>query len=90
MAVDCPKPKRAPGERYTTGSYGKAITNAAKKAKVEHWTAHQLRHTTATRIRTQYGLDAAQVILGHSSADITQVYAEANHGKGAEIMGKVG
>lgn len=84
------QPRKIPGERYTSASYGRAIKNAAKKAKVSHWSPHQLRHTAATRIREQFGLEAAQVILGHSRADVTQIYAEANRKKAADIMGKVG
>ena len=34
----------------------------------EHrWSPNQLRHTAATEIRSKFGLEAAQVILGHSS-----------------------
>ncbi len=67
------KPQRTPGERYTSGSYGRAIAYAIKKAECEHWSPHQLRHTAATKIRDQFGLEAAQVILGHSRADVTQM-----------------
>jgi len=83
-------PLKSPGERYTTESYGRSIKYAIKKAKSESWSPHQLRHTAATRIREEFGLEAAQVILGHSRADVTQVYAETNKRKAAEIMGNVG
>ena len=33
-----------------------------------HWHANQLRHTKATEIRHQFGLEAAQVMLGHAKA----------------------
>ncbi|MBA4106832.1 MAG: recombinase XerD [Pirellula sp.] len=84
------RPLKFPGERYTSQSYGRAIAYAVKKAKVAHWSPHQLRHTAATRIREKFGLEAAQVILGHSRADVTQIYAEANRKKAADIMGSVG
>ena len=42
------------------------------------FTAHWLRHTAATRARSKHGLDAAQAMLGHSGADVTQIYAELN------------
>ncbi|MBL9165832.1 MAG: site-specific integrase [Planctomycetaceae bacterium] len=84
------QPRKFPGERYTSQSYGRAITDAAKKAGIDHWSPHQLRHTAATRIREKFGLEAAQVILGHSRADVTQIYAEANHKKAADIMSSVG
>ncbi len=37
-----------------------------------------------------YGLDAAQVILGHARADITQVYAEVDRQKAIDITRKIG
>jgi integrase len=40
------------------------------------WNPHQLRHSAATRIRREFGLDAAQVVLGHRTLAVTQVYAE--------------
>jgi hypothetical protein len=49
-----------------------------------------LRHAAGTEIRKEYGLDAAQVILGHSKADVTEVYAEANIGRGRDIARKIG
>ena len=85
-----PHPSKTPGGRYSPQSYGSAIASAAKKASVDHWSPHQLRHTAATRIREEHGLEAAQVILGHARADVTQVYAEANRHKAADIMGRVG
>lgn len=40
------------------------------------WSPLQLRHTAATRIRRDKGLEASQAVLGHARADVTQVYAE--------------
>jgi integrase len=58
----------------------------------EHrWHPHQLRHTAATLIRREFGLEAAQVALGHSSALITDaVYAERDMAKVEEVMLKIG
>lgn len=59
--------------------------------KAHRWHPHQLRHTAATEIRRAFGLEAAQLTLGHSSAQVTDaVYAERDHGKVAEIMRQVG
>jgi integrase len=44
--------------------------------KAHRWHPNQLRHSFATRVRKQHGLEAAQVLLGHARADVTQVYAE--------------
>lgn len=57
----------------------------------EHrWHPHQLRHTAGTRLRKQYGLEAAQVILGHRSLAVTEIYAEKNVAAAMKIMGEVG
>ncbi len=55
-----------------------------------HWAPNRLRHSRATAIREQYGLEAAQAVLGHSNADVTQIYAERDIAKAAKIMGEVG
>ncbi|MBN2292168.1 MAG: site-specific integrase [Pirellulales bacterium] len=54
------------------------------------WSPNRLRHSAGTEIRKRYGLEAAQVILGHASADVTQVYAERDLTKAVEIMREVG
>lgn len=57
----------------------------------EHrWHPYQLRHSYATRVRKQHGLEAAQVMLGHSRADVTQIYAEKNESMAVTIAEKVG
>ncbi|TWU13894.1 Phage integrase family protein [Symmachiella macrocystis] len=59
--------------------------------KSDHrWSPNRLRHSAGTEIRKRYGLEAAQVILGHASADVTQVYAERDLQKAVEIMREVG
>jgi integrase len=58
--------------------------------KEHHWSPNQLRHTAATEIRREFGLEAAQVILGHSQANVTQVYAERDMAKGIEVAKQIG
>ena len=84
------QPKKTAGEYYTTMSYGRAIARACKKAEVEHWTPNRLRHTAATKIRREYGLEAAQIILGHATADVTQVYAERDIQKAIDVAEEIG
>jgi site-specific recombinase XerC len=50
-----------------------------------HWCPNRLRHTAATEIRSKFGLEAAQIILGHAQANVTQVYAERDIAKGIEV-----
>ncbi len=82
--------KRAAGERYTTDSYRRAIQRGCDLAGVPRWHPHQLRHSAATRIRKEMGLEAAQLILGHRRADVTQIYAEISTQKAREIAQAVG
>jgi integrase len=57
----------------------------------EHrWRPNQLRHTAATRIRKRHGIEMARIILGHSTAFTTEIYAEADQKKATVIMGKMG
>ncbi len=99
-------PKRTAGERYTTDSYRRAIDRGCDKAfpapddstpeqarqwKLEHrWAPNRLRHTAATELRKRFGLEAAQVVLGHSAADVTQIYAERDLAKAAAVIREVG
>ena len=83
-------PKRAPADRYTAHSYAVAITRACRKAGVPEWAPNQLRHTHATGVRKRFGLEAAQVQLGHSRADVTQVYAERNLDLALKVAAEAG
>ena len=68
--------KRPPGECYTRAYYTRAVAAAAKAAGVQHWHPHQLRHTAATEFARLHGWEAARIWLGHSSLDVTRLYAE--------------
>jgi integrase len=83
-------PKRTAGESYSVDSYRRAIARACQRAGVEQWSPHQLRHSAATEIRKVFGLEAAQIILGHSQADVTQVYAERDFTRGVEVAKRIG
>jgi integrase len=114
------RPAKAPGDRYTSDSYRRAIHRACdlafgmpgelrkatngetSQAKAERlklakqwrdkyrWSPNQLRHSAATEIRKRFGLEAAQVTLGHAAADVTQVYAERDMERAAQVMAAVG
>jgi integrase len=80
------EPRRKPGEFYTRQSYHGAIARACKWAGVPHWHPHQLRHNAATRLREEFGLDVARVILGHRSPQVTDMYAEIDRGRAVDVM----
>ena len=100
------RPERVPKDRYTRHSYRQAVDRAIEKANktaadeaaqkgtdpvvLDHWHPNQLRHTAGTDIRRQYGLEAAQVVLGHAKADVTEVYAERDHALAADVMRQIG
>jgi len=100
------KSKLGANGRYTANTYRRAIHRACdvanEKAHEENpevsaderimprWSPNRLRHTAATEIRKRFGLEAAQVTLGHAAADITQVYAERDLTKAAAVMREVG
>jgi integrase len=79
-----------PGKPYTKDSYCRAVTRACKRAKIDSWSPNQLRHTAATDIRKRFGLEASRVILGHSSADTTLVYAERDHEAAKAVIRQIG
>jgi len=84
------KPKHKPGERYSTDSYRRAIHRGCDKAGIQRWSPNRLRHTAATEVRRKFGLEAAQVILGHSQANVTQVYAERDLALGVDVAKRIG
>ena len=108
------RPKRTPGEHYTTSSYYRAINRACDRAfppptelrclepaeerarqlkswhKAHRWHPNQLRHAFATRVRSEFGLEEAQVSLGHKKADVTQIYAERNAALAMKVAGEIG
>lgn len=84
------KPKKQPGQHYTVFSYRRAIDRACKAAGVTSWGPNRLRHSCATELRKLSGLEASQVVLGHKSADITQVYAERNFELARRLMQEMG
>jgi integrase len=110
------RPSIAPGDRYTTDSYRRAITRATDRAfphptlatvpadqltkehqeelrawqKDHQWHPHQLRHSAATRLRKEFGLDVTRAVLGHSTPVVTELYAELDSAKAAEAMERVG
>ena len=97
---------RPPGDQYVSDSYRKAIHRACDIAfqpdeplegdalKIwqaeNRWSPNRLRHTKGTEVRKRFGLEAAQVILGHSAANITEIYAERDAEKGREVARKMG
>ncbi len=93
-----------PGRRYTRTSYARAITRACLTAipeglseadasawkKRNCWSPNQLRHSFGTRVRREFGLEESQVLLGHSSANTTEIYAERDAEKARVAARRIG
>ena len=54
------------------------------------WSPNRLRHSAASEIRREFGLEAAQVVLGHAQANISEVYAERDTAKGLAVARQIG
>lgn len=101
-----PSPKRAPRDHYTVDSYRRAIVRACDRADqaekhrlsllsnaspvITQWHPHQLRHNHATEVRKRFGIEAARVMLGHSSAAVTEIYAEMDQTMAKKIAAEIG
>jgi integrase len=68
--------RRAPGQHYRNTAYAHAVHVACLRAGIPLWAPNQLRHLHGSEVRKQFGLEAAQVALGHAQAHVTQIYAE--------------
>ncbi len=74
----------------------KARLTPAEKAEIKEWRdahrwhPHQLRHTKATEIRREFGLDAARATLGQKSLGMADEYAELDMGKAEEVAWRLG
>ena len=89
----CKGKPRTYNEFYDKNSYKNAIGFAIQKAnkvlpgeeKIPHWTPYQLRHAAGTAMEDEAGLDEAQALLDHSSAQTTKRYAHARLKKLKEL-----
>jgi integrase len=72
------KPAIVAGDCYSACSYCRAVRRGAELAGVPRWSPNRLRHSAATEIRARFGLEAAQVALGHSQRSTTERYAEVD------------
>lgn len=90
-------PKRKPGDCYSTRSYYRAVRYGIEKARKAgalaadvRWHPHQLRHSLGTRVRREYGLDAARAMMGHRTLSQADEYAELDANLATEVAAKIG
>lgn len=83
-------PKRHLLDCYSRESYRAAIQRACDRAGMPRWTPARLRHNAGTRFRQEYGLEVAQIMLGHQSAQVTEIYAERDRERALAVVAKIG
>ena len=97
-------PKTNPANNLTCGptvAIARACDKADEWAKggivigdderlIPRWHPHQLRHNAATTLRKDFGIEVSRIALGHTTADMTEQYAEVDREKIKQIMGQVG
>ncbi|MEM9366390.1 MAG: tyrosine-type recombinase/integrase [Planctomycetota bacterium] len=69
---------------WNKDSYRRAITRAAERAGVPHWTPYRIRHATIQSVRDASGAEAAQAIAGHSRISTIERYSEVSKERAAE------
>lgn len=84
------KTRRIVRDHFDRNGYRRAVERGCKKAGIPTWTPHRLRHSRGTEVRRLFGLEAAQVALGHKHANVTEVYAETNRELGFRVAAEIG
>ena len=76
-----------PGQKLTTRTVQKVVTESAKKAGVKKQvSAHTLRHSFATHLlENNVNLRYVQSLLGHARLETTQIYTKVATNKFSEI-----
>lgn len=67
-----------------------AVYRACDRAGVARWSPGQIRHTAATTVYEQYGLEATRALLGHTTDRVTRTYVHATDERAiAEVVGSL-
>jgi integrase len=75
---------------FPGGAYNAALRSACRLAGIPAWSANRLRHAFATRATQHSGIESARVALGHSSADVTEIYAERDRERARQLAREIG
>ena len=85
-----PVPFSCPQSRLAAPDEELPYDELNKWRSTHRWSPNRLRHTAATEARKRYGLDAAQAILEHADAGVTQIYAERDWALAERVAREVG
>jgi integrase len=81
------RPTKTAGERYTTGSYSKAIAAVCKRAGIPPWSPNQLRHNWFSWMDARTNIQTASKAGGHT---FRYLAAEAKLKDAAAILARLG
>lgn len=62
----------------------------ADERLIPRWHPNRLRHNYATTVRRTADLEAARILLGHHSQEITLIYAEPDIDRANKVVAKIG
>lgn len=77
------------GTALTTRQVQRVIAEYGKRAGIQGLHPHMFRHTFATLITKQYGVAAAQKLLGHKSLQTTQIYVHLSSSDLTDAVNKL-
>jgi integrase len=83
------RPKKQPGQRYTTDSYGQAIARACRAHGIAHWAPNQIRHQVLEQIEAQHDQEDARCVAGHTTPTTTALYTRGVL-RAARVLAKLG
>lgn len=99
------RPKRSPGDHYTSNAYRHSIGYGIKRARkilaaraaksgaeppvLIEWHPHQIRHALANRVRAEFGLEASKAILGNT-IEATQIYSSRDLELAKRVASSIG
>jgi integrase len=64
---------------------------AVAKWRNDHrWRPNQLRHSLATRVRREFDIESAKVLLGHSQVNMSGHYAELDRQRAIKVAREIG
>ena len=79
------QPRKVPGTRYTTQSYGKAIKAVCEKNNIPTWSPNQLRKANATEVLERFDVSHASAMLGNSPKILQECYAKEDRTKAVRV-----
>lgn len=70
--------------------HNEGLPEDKRQPLIPHWTPHALRHSRATLVRAEHGLEAAQAALGHRAITATQIYAKRQTDLARRVASEMG